>query len=88
MIERVTPLDEPRPASTVAGFLAAMAMAAALIGLAWHPLRLILPALVVALVAAAMAERGNRLAFAAVMTSAGCLFFGLMIGVITGRPLW
>ena len=86
MIERVTPLDEPRPASTVAGFLAAMA--AALIGLAWHPLRLILPALVVALVAAAMAERGNRLAFAAVMTSAGCLFFGLMIGVITGRPLW
>ena len=31
------------PSETVAGFLAAMAIFICLIGLAWHPLRLILP---------------------------------------------
>jgi len=41
---------EPDPrasADTIAGFLAAMAIAICLIGLAWHPLRLILPGIVI-----------------------------------------
>ena len=82
------PVQESRPAYTVAGFLSAMALAAALIGLAWHPLRLILPAIILALIAAAMAPRGNRLAMAAVFVCAGCFFLGLLISVVTERPLW
>jgi hypothetical protein len=81
-------LEAHRPAYTVAGFLSAMAIFAALIGLAWHPLRLILPAIIVSMVAAAMAPKGNRFAFAAVFVVAGCFFLGLMISVVTERPLW
>ena len=50
-----------RPSETVAGFLAALSIFIALIGVAWHPLRLIGPAIVVSLVAAAMGGRHERL---------------------------
>jgi hypothetical protein len=88
MIEETSPLSESRPAYTVAGFLAAMAIVAALIGLAWHPLRLIAPAIILSMIAAGMAPKGNKLALAAFATSTGCFFLGLMISVITERPLW
>jgi hypothetical protein len=65
-----------------------MAIFAALIGLAWHPLRLIAPAIILSLVGAAMAPKGNRLAFVAVFVVAGCFFLGLLISVVTTRPLW
>lgn len=86
--QQYSPVTDSRPAYTVAGFLSAMAIFAALIGLAWHPLRLIAPAILISLIAAAMAPRGNRLAQAAVATSAVCFFLGLMISVVTQRPLW
>ncbi len=78
----------PRPADTIAGFLAAMAIFICLIGLAWHPLRLILPGILIAMIAAGMGGRHQRLAFAAVLIAAACFFFGMMIAVITSRPLW
>jgi hypothetical protein len=82
-------LEQPsRPSESVAGFLAALAIFVALIGVAWHPLRLIAPAIIVSLVAAAMGGRHQRLAFAAVLTVAACFFFGMMIAVITSHPLW
>jgi hypothetical protein len=87
----VSVVDEPAapgPADAVAGFLAALAIFIALIGLAWHPLRLIGPAIVVSLVAAAMGGRNRRLPFAAVMIVTACFFFGMMIAVITSRSLW
>ncbi|MCW2974756.1 MAG: hypothetical protein JWM06_37 [Actinomycetia bacterium] len=77
-----------RPSETVAGFLAALAIFFSLISLAWHPLRLILPAILIALIAAAIGGRHRRLAFAAVMISAACFFFGLTIAVVTSRGLW
>ena len=77
-----------RPSETVAGFLASFAIFIALIGLAWHPLRLILPAIIVSLVASAMGGRHQRLAFAAVIVVAFCFFLGMVISVITQRPLW
>ncbi len=77
-----------RPSETVAGYLAALAIFIALIGLAWHPLRLILPAIVVSMIAAAMGGRHQRLAFAAVIVVAFCFFLGMVISVITQRPLW
>jgi hypothetical protein len=82
------PVEESRPAYTVAGFLAAMAIFAALIGLAWHPLRLIGPAIIISLIAAGMAPKGNRLASAAVFIVAGCFFVGLLIAVVAQRSLW
>ena len=77
-----------RPSETVAGFLASLAIFVSLIALAWHPLRLLLPAILVALVAAAMGGRHQRLAFAAVMIAAACFFLGMTIAVVTSRPLW
>jgi hypothetical protein len=86
--EQATPVSESRSADTVAGFLSAMAIFVALIGLAWHPLRLIGPAIVVSMIAAGMAPKGNRLALAGVAVATLCFFLGLMISVVTQRPLW
>lgn len=77
-----------RPSETVAGFLASLAIFVSLISLAWHPLRLILPAILIALIAAAIGGRHQRLAFAAVMIAAACFFFGMTIAVVTSRALW
>jgi hypothetical protein len=77
-----------RPSDSIAGYLAAMAIFICLIGLAWHPLRLILPGIVIAMVAAGIGGRHQKLAFAAVMIAAASFFLGMMISVITSRPLW
>ncbi len=80
---------EPRPTTElVAGFLAALSIFASLIGVAWHPLRLIAPAIIVAMISAAMTGRQNRLAFAAVLVGAACFFLGMTIAVVTGHSLW
>jgi hypothetical protein len=65
-----------------------MAIAAALVGIAWHPLRLIVPAMALALISAAMAPRGNRLAQAAVVICGASFFVGMTVAVVTERPLW
>ncbi len=75
-------------AQTVAGYLSAVAIFVAVIGLAWHPIRLILPAGAVALVAAGMAGPGRRLQLAAVIVCTICFFLGMTIAVATSRPLW
>lgn len=90
---RESDLQESAPArrasaQTVAGFLSALAIFMSLIGVAWHPLRLILPSIAIALVAAGMAERDRRLQLAAVLISAVCLFLGLTLAVATDHPLW
>ena len=58
-----------RSSDSIAGYLAAMSIFICLIGLAWHPLRLILPGILVAMVAAGMGGRHQRLAFAAVLVA-------------------
>jgi len=77
-----------RSSETVAGFLASLAIFVSLISVAWHPLRLILPAILIALIAAAIGGRHQRLAFAAVMIAAACFFFGMTIAVVMSRALW
>ncbi len=77
-----------RPAETVAGYLSALAIFVSVVGLAWHPLRLILPSLAIALVAAGMGRGKGRLQFAAVMICAACFFLGLTIAVAISKPLW
>jgi len=72
----------------VAGYLAALSIAFSLIALAWHPIRLLGPSMLLALVSAGMVGRGRRLQLAAVLISAVCFFLAMMITVITGRALW
>lgn len=84
-------LHEParrRTADTVAGYLAAIAIFASVVGIAWRPLRLIIPSGAIALIAAGMAGPGRRLPFAAVFTCAICLFLGLTVAVVTNHKLW
>jgi hypothetical protein len=80
--------DRQSPSETIAGLLAAIAIAAAAIGLAWHPLRLIPFAMLLSLIAAAMGGRYQRLAFAAVIICAVCFFLGMTIAVVAETPLW
>jgi hypothetical protein len=77
-----------RPSETVAGYLSAIAIFTSVIGIVWHPLRLILPATAIALIAAGMAGPGRRLQFAAVVICTLCLFLGLTVAVVTSRALW
>ena len=79
---------EKRTSETVAGFLSAIAIFMSLVGLAWHPLRLILPSLAIALVASGMGSGKGRLQLAAVLICGLCLFFGLTIAVALSKPLW
>lgn len=85
--------DEPaagrsRPSETVAGFLSALAIFTSLIALAWHPLRLLPVAIILALIAAAIGGRNRRLAYWATMTCGVCFFLGMTIAVVTSRALW
>lgn len=80
--------SERRSAETVAGFLSAIAIFVSLVGLAWHPLRLILPSLAIALIAAGMGAGKGRLQFAGVLICALCLFLGFTIAVAFSKPLW
>jgi hypothetical protein len=82
------PSERSHTTEAVAGYLASLSIFASLISLAWHPLRLEGPAIVIALISAGMTGRGRRLPFAAVVIAAVCFFLGLMISVITERPLW
>jgi hypothetical protein len=77
-----------RTSETVAGYLSSIAIFVSLVGLAWHPLRLILPSLAIALVASGMGNGKGRLQFAAVLICGVCLFFGLTIAVALSKPLW
>ncbi|HET8751427.1 MAG TPA: hypothetical protein VFM43_02740 [Gaiellaceae bacterium] len=77
-----------RPAETVAGFLSAMAIFMSIIGIAWHPLRLILPSTAIALIASGMAGPGRQLPRAAVLICAVCLFLGFTVAVATSNALW
>ncbi len=77
-----------RASETVSGYLATLAIFTSLVGIAWHPLRLILPSLLISLVAAGMAGAGKRLQLASAMICGACLFLGLTVAVITSHPLW
>ena len=90
--EPFSSLEAPREPShtteVVAGYLAAFSIFASAIALAWHPIRLLGPSMLLALVAAGMTGRGKRLPLAAVLIAAGCFFAAMAISVVTGRALW
>jgi hypothetical protein len=86
--EAAQPARSRTSAEVVAGYLAALSIFASVIALAWHPLRLVLPAVILALVAAGMGGRQNRLARAAVVIATLAFFLGMAIAVAGSRPLF
>jgi hypothetical protein len=82
------PREPSHTTELVAGYLAAFSIFASAIALAWHPVRLLGPAMLLALVAAGMTGRGKRLPLAAVLIAAVCFFAAMAIAVVTSRPLW
>jgi hypothetical protein len=82
------PYERARPAETVAGFLASVAIFTSLMGVAYRPLRLIPLSILLALIALAIGGRHQRLASYAVYTGAACFAVGMAAAVITSNPLW
>jgi hypothetical protein len=77
-----------RPADSVAGFLATVAMFVGLIGVVYRPIRVIPVAVVIALIALGMGGRHQRLAAFSLAVVTVAWFVGMTIAVATSRPLW
>jgi uncharacterized protein DUF4383 len=73
---------------TLAGFLAAAAIFVSAIGVAYHPLRLIPFAILLALISTGIGGRSARLATAATFIGAACFVLGMAFAVVTSHPLW
>jgi hypothetical protein len=82
------PVTEERPADTIAGLLASLALFASFIGVAYRPVRVIPVALTLAVIATAMGGRHARLAAAAVVVGAVCFVVGMAVAVITNNPVF
>ncbi|HYY03717.1 MAG TPA: DUF4383 domain-containing protein [Gaiellaceae bacterium] len=78
----------PGTTETLAGLLAAVAIFASAVGVAYRPLRLIPLAILLALIAASIGGRSARLATAATFIGAACFVLGLVFAVVTSHPLW
>jgi hypothetical protein len=83
-----SPIREDRPADSIAGLLAALALFTSFIGLAYRPVRLIPFAILLALIATAMGGRHARLAAAALFIAGLCFIVGLALAVITSHPIF
>lgn len=82
------PEERSAAAEAVAGLLAASAIFASLLAVAYRPARITPVAIVLALVAARMTVAHRRLAGIAVAVAAACWFVGMTIAVITRNPLF
>lgn len=75
-------------AEAVAGFMAAAAIFVSLVGVVHRPARVIPAAALVALVAAGIGGRHQRLAAFAIAVAAVAFVLGMTVAVATGRPLF
>ncbi len=82
------PAARDGPAEIVAGFLAALAMVGGAIALVERPVPVGLVSIFIAFLAAALAARNQRLAAAGVAVASLGFLGGMIISVITQRPLW
>ncbi len=81
-------VDRVRPSEAIAGLMASAAIFAALVAVAYRPMRIAPFALLIALIAAGMGGRHSRLAAFAVFVTAASWFVGMTIAVITDNPLY
>jgi uncharacterized membrane protein (UPF0136 family) len=87
-VSTVPATTRDRPADTVAGFLAALAMAGGLIAVVERPVLIGVFSIFVSFLAAALAERNQRLAALSVAVASTGWLAGMIVCVITSRPLW
>jgi hypothetical protein len=86
--ERV-PVERTSPAEAVGGFLAAASMALSAVAIVYRPVRLVPFALVIAFIAVALTSgRHARLAAFAVGVGAAAWLAGMIVAVLTGKPLF
>jgi uncharacterized membrane protein YccC len=82
------PAGRDGSAEIVAGFLAALAMVGGAIALVERPVPVGLVSIFISFLAAALAARNQRLAAAGVAVASLGFLGGMIISVITQRPLW
>ncbi len=80
--------ERERPADTVAGFLAALAIVGGLIAVAVRPVPVGVFSILVALIAAGMSGRHERLTATGVAVAAAGFLAGMIVAVITSHALW
>ena len=78
----------PTAIETVAGFMAAAAIAASAVAIVYRPARVAPAAIVVALIAVGMGGRHSRLAAAAVAAGGIGWFVGMWVAIATGHKLF
>lgn len=77
-----------RPADTVAGFLAALAMVGGAIAAIQRPVLIGVAAILIAFLAVALADRTRRLAAVGFAFASLGFLTGMIVCAITSRPLW
>jgi hypothetical protein len=80
--------EEYRATDAVAGLLASMSIFASLTAIVWHPLRLVVASILLALIASAMSRRYQRLSAIAVAVGGLAWILGMTVAVLTEHPLW
>ena len=75
-------------ADTIAGLLATVSIFTSFVGVIYRPVRLIPFAVLLALVAARMSDRQQRLGGVAIAVAVVCWTVGMTIAVITESPLY
>jgi hypothetical protein len=76
------------PADAVAGFLAAVSIFGSCIALFYRPVRIIPFMMLLALIAAGMGSRNQRLAAIALAVSGVCFIVGTFFAIITNHPIF
>lgn len=84
----VPPTARERPAELVAGFLAVLAMVGGFIAAIERPVPLGVGSILIAFLAAGLADRNQRLAAAGVTVASLGFLIGMIVSVIISRPLW
>jgi hypothetical protein len=77
-----------RPADAVAGLLATLAIFGSCLALAYRPVRIIPFTILIALIAAAIGGRHQRLAAYALVISGACFIAGTFFAIITNHPIF
>ena len=77
-----------RPGEIVAGFLATFAIFGSAMGLVTSPVPVTVFAILIALIAAGIGGRSQRLAAFAVFFSGACFIAGLAIAIVTNKPIF
>ena len=77
-----------RPGEVVAGLLATLSIFGSCVALVQHPVRITAFTIVIALVAAGIGGRHQRLAAFAVGFGGACFIVGTFLAIVTSKPIF